>query len=310
MKRAVSLIAGIVLASMSPAVAGKPRTIHYQAEHKDTSGNLVHGESVVLFTIYDAASGGNVLWQERHGESGGPALIVEHGLVDVMLGSLNPIPDSVINRPNRWLGIQVGADPEIAIRILMTPGTQAFRMPNYGRPPRGAEASRRRCSWSTRGQPGSGKFSITEFGLKYIAGGSERTRQSPSATMEFGVVQNLTTNSGLGGTIYLATGDDWRIGPKIRFRRWLNDYLAVDVASGVTWNMDNNDKHKLGYASYVGVNLLDKVILNVEYDVFPGYHGELERITYFGISAGSKTGLYMTGISAALVVLYIISLAG
>ena len=63
-----------------------PQTISYQGVLTDTDGAIVHdGNYPIVFTLYDALTGGTNLWTETQTVS------VSGGLFNVILGSVNPI---------------------------------------------------------------------------------------------------------------------------------------------------------------------------------------------------------------------------
>jgi len=91
--------------------AAVPKLINFQGILKDALGNPVaDGSYSVGFKIYDAASGGNILWAETL------SVTTTGGLFNVLLGSSNPVPDSAFDDTSRWLGITVGSDPEMTPR--------------------------------------------------------------------------------------------------------------------------------------------------------------------------------------------------
>ncbi len=101
----------VFLLSPNRAETAVPQLINFQGQLKDGSGNPVaDGLYSVQFTIYDAPSGGNVFWAETTSVSTGS------GLFTTLLGADNPLPDSVFNDSSRYLGIKVGADPEMIPR--------------------------------------------------------------------------------------------------------------------------------------------------------------------------------------------------
>ncbi len=111
------IIRGLVPSAAEGAV---PQLINFQGVLKDGSGNPVaDGNYSVTFTVYDAAAGGNAFWAET------TSVTTTNGLFTVLLGSTNPVPDSVFHDTTRFLGVKVGADPE------MTP-RQQFSSVGYG----------------------------------------------------------------------------------------------------------------------------------------------------------------------------------
>ena len=70
------------------------------------------------FRLYSAVTGGTPLWTEQW--SGPNGVKVSDGLFNVMLGSLTPIPQSVITgNANLFLGITVGNDDEMTPRVQL-----------------------------------------------------------------------------------------------------------------------------------------------------------------------------------------------
>ncbi len=82
-------------------------TINYQGRLHDNAGNPVTTEAALTFTIYDALTGGNVIWgPETHA-----AVSIQEGLFSVGLGSRTTggIPTTVWNG-DRYLEVTVGSE--------------------------------------------------------------------------------------------------------------------------------------------------------------------------------------------------------
>jgi len=117
---AVMLIVNRVLAepSGSPAMqTGEMNQLSYQGTLLDNEGNPVDGYRDITFRIYNHPTDATFLWEEAH--TGMNAVPVSSGLFNVLLGSLNPIPDLVWNEGDLYLGVQVGSDTELAPRELI-----------------------------------------------------------------------------------------------------------------------------------------------------------------------------------------------
>jgi hypothetical protein len=114
MKRALVLCVLLAMATAPQVVAAAvPQTMSYQGVLQDGSGNNVPDGSYSLnFRIYNVAVGGSSLWFEAQTVS------VVDGIFDVILGSTTPLT-LAFDAPY-WLGIQVGADPELTPRMEMT----------------------------------------------------------------------------------------------------------------------------------------------------------------------------------------------
>ncbi|MGE5692559.1 MAG: hypothetical protein ACM3YF_02135, partial [Candidatus Zixiibacteriota bacterium] len=111
MKRFTILLIPALLLTVSMVFAAVPQLINFQGILKDGSGNPVaDGSYSVVFTIYDDPTAGNILWAETTSVS------TTSGLFSVLLGSTNPVPDSAFKDTSRYLGIKVGADPEMTPR--------------------------------------------------------------------------------------------------------------------------------------------------------------------------------------------------
>jgi len=103
----------------APAAAGTSTgTIAYQGRLADADGNPITNTVNMIFRLYDVASGGVFLWEEQWTGSNG--VQVSDGLFNVMLGSLTPIPQSVITgHDSLFLGITVGTDDEMTPRVQL-----------------------------------------------------------------------------------------------------------------------------------------------------------------------------------------------
>ncbi len=100
-----------------------PGMINYQAVLTDTEGLPISGVHQLHFAIYPDSSGLSFpLWIETH-----PDVTVDHGLVNVILGSVTPIAESLFELSERWLGIKVDDDPEIRPRMRFTSVPWALR---------------------------------------------------------------------------------------------------------------------------------------------------------------------------------------
>jgi hypothetical protein len=106
----------------SIATAGVPTLMQYQGFLTDDSGEPLDTMVDMTFTIYDASTGSGVVWTETQ-----DTVTVNNGLFHVLLGSVNPISDTVFAETERWLGITVDPDPEIVPRTRLVTVPYAFR---------------------------------------------------------------------------------------------------------------------------------------------------------------------------------------
>jgi hypothetical protein len=120
-----TIIAGFVLVVFvaSLSLAEIPRLINYQGMLTTPAGSPVtDGQYNLTFKIYGSESGDDSLWWEHHS-----GVQVTDGLFDVILGSISSIPSSAFEDSLRYLGIQVGTDPELTPRIRLTSVSYAYR---------------------------------------------------------------------------------------------------------------------------------------------------------------------------------------
>jgi len=104
----------IVLFSISTLLAQTvPNLIDYQGGITDEIGNYVNGSVSITFSVYDVETGGTALWSETQNP-----VYVTDGLFHVFLGVNNPIPNTLFNDPERWVGINVEGDGEMSPRNM------------------------------------------------------------------------------------------------------------------------------------------------------------------------------------------------
>jgi len=93
-------------------------TIAYQGRLADSAGTPITDTVNMEFRLYDVAEGSAPLWSELW--TGSNAVRVSDGLFNVMLGSLEPIPQEVVaGNDQLWLGITVGTDDEMTPRVQL-----------------------------------------------------------------------------------------------------------------------------------------------------------------------------------------------
>jgi hypothetical protein len=117
MKRMVQITLTLIIAvlALAPlATADVPPMINYQGRLTDASGVPLDDTVTLTFTIYDSPTDGVGKWTEMH-----PAVTVTEGFFSIILGSDNPILDTVFNEATRYLGIQVRTDPELTPRTRL-----------------------------------------------------------------------------------------------------------------------------------------------------------------------------------------------
>ena len=124
----IAIVAVVVLIfssliSNAQAVTGINRQINFQGKlvNNPTSTNVNDTSYTVIFTFYDAPSGGTALWTETQ------TVTTKDGIFRVALGSITPFPANFnFNWSGLYLGIKVNADAEMTPRIQMSAVPFAF----------------------------------------------------------------------------------------------------------------------------------------------------------------------------------------
>ena len=117
----LTMLTVLVLFVMSQSVLGAiPRTISYQGVLTDNVGVIVpNGYYSITFRLYDASSGGSLLWEETQ------SVLVTSGRYEVILGntvSLDPLSFD----DKYWLALKVESDSEMDARIELTAASYAL----------------------------------------------------------------------------------------------------------------------------------------------------------------------------------------
>jgi hypothetical protein len=93
--------------------AAVPTTINFQGYLKNSDGTPVSTPVTITFRLYSVASGGSAIWTETQ-----PAVTPVNGIYQVTLGSVTPL--SLAFDSQYYLGVTVGADPEMTPRLPLT----------------------------------------------------------------------------------------------------------------------------------------------------------------------------------------------
>lgn len=92
-----------------------PKMINYQGKLTTPQGALIDSTISMTFSIYaDSLGMPPSLWSETQA-----SVVIQKGIFSVLLGSINPIPDSVFSGDIRYLGVKAGNDPEMTPRKPM-----------------------------------------------------------------------------------------------------------------------------------------------------------------------------------------------
>ena len=103
-----------------PALAALPPTLNYQGYLTNPAGTPVNAAVAMTFRLYNAASGGVLLYTEAQ-----PSVPVTNGSFNAVLGVVAPIA-LAFDFPY-WLSVQVNTDPEMGPRQPLTSSAYAFR---------------------------------------------------------------------------------------------------------------------------------------------------------------------------------------
>jgi hypothetical protein len=102
--------AAATLLAAASASSAVPGTLTEQGRLLDTAGAPATGSVSIVFTIYDAATGGASLWTETQN------VTLDDGYFSARLGEVTAIPSTVFSGATRYLGVKVGTDAEMTPR--------------------------------------------------------------------------------------------------------------------------------------------------------------------------------------------------
>jgi len=103
--RPVFAVLAVLSATPAPARADVPHLLGYQGRLLRADGTAATGTVQVAFAVYDTATGDSPVWTETQ------TLGLSDGYYATFLGLATTLPDSVFDGSNRWLQVQVGAEP-------------------------------------------------------------------------------------------------------------------------------------------------------------------------------------------------------
>ncbi len=116
-----------VVPSFAHAAVGINPQIPFTGVLNDTRGRPITGSRDMVFRIYDAPTGGTVLWEGKYTSANGNAVSFDDGSFSVMLGSGagNAITLD-FNSDTYYLGVTIGSDSEMTPRERMGAVGYAF----------------------------------------------------------------------------------------------------------------------------------------------------------------------------------------
>ncbi len=116
-----ALLAAVTLPHMVHA-ATSPQQLGFQGKLLDTSNNPRNGTADLIFTVYDAPTGGNARWTETRS-----AVPVTNGVFSLQLGAVTGLPTSLFMGASSYLGIAVDGGAEMTPRQQLLMAPSAFR---------------------------------------------------------------------------------------------------------------------------------------------------------------------------------------
>ncbi len=123
MKTITNAIFGALLMLLCmTAFAEVPESMTFQGYLTDTDGEALDGSYVIVFTLYNAATDGDVIWQQTKNVE------IALGVLNVELGgAINPLDANVFSGSPLWIGIRIGDDEELAPRQPIASAPYASR---------------------------------------------------------------------------------------------------------------------------------------------------------------------------------------
>lgn len=117
-RRFLFLAACLVVMPLPQAQAQNvPSLMNFQGRLTNASNNPLSGSHSFVFQIYDASSGGNLLWTETQ-----PAVTVTNGVFSVQLGAVTPLTKTVFAGGSAYLAITADA-------VLLNPRQRLITAP-------------------------------------------------------------------------------------------------------------------------------------------------------------------------------------
>ena len=117
----LGLLAALLL-SAQIAWGAVPQLINFQGVLKTNGQPVPNGSHSIAFAIYDVSAAGTPLWTETQ------SVTTSGGHFAVLLGSVTPIPASIFNASDRYLGITVPPDPELSPRQRLASVSFSYRV--------------------------------------------------------------------------------------------------------------------------------------------------------------------------------------
>ena len=177
-----------------------PQLINYQGYVTDASGIALDTTVAMTFGLYDGPGGGaNQVWSESK-----PVVNVQNGLFNTQLGSVTPLPDSLLGLAELWLSITIGDDSELNPRTRITSVAYSYRVGTVD----GASGGTITSDVIVAGKTNFG-FGNTNTGGSAFVTGSDNSAGGAAATISGGESNSATGNYSVigGGAFHNATAN-------------------------------------------------------------------------------------------------------
>jgi hypothetical protein len=112
----IGVWAGLLFSSVSLG-AVTTRTLNFQGFLTDPGGGVINTTVDMTFRLYDAATGGALLWTESHNQPANGIQVV-NGVFNVDLGNITALPTSF--GTDLYVEIQINVDPPMTPRFAYT----------------------------------------------------------------------------------------------------------------------------------------------------------------------------------------------
>ena len=132
----LAIASAFLFLSAAPASAAINSQINFQGKLTNPDGtNIANGSYSIVFSLYNVASAGTATWAETD------SVTVTDGVFQVNLGASCPFLTANacnsntpvdFNNSSIFLGIKVGADPEMTPRVSFTASPYAFNSDKLG----------------------------------------------------------------------------------------------------------------------------------------------------------------------------------
>ncbi|MFO0882160.1 MAG: hypothetical protein U0491_01805 [Candidatus Saccharimonadales bacterium] len=253
-------ILGLGVISTTVVHATINNQISFQGKLTNPDGtNVTNGTYSIVFSLYTVASGGAAVWTETQG-----SVSVTDGIFQVNLGSVTSLPGSVdFNSGSIYLGVKVGADPEMTPRILFTASPYAFNSDKLG----GIAAS-----GFVQLSPGSQQTGFINISGNATVGGTYNGNTFTSSNLTFSAAsaasiqsaasQALNIDSGSSGSLGLGSSNATSI-TLGKFGTMTTTAGSLSVNSGT--NIPTTDQVVIDNTSSTGVATAGVNGLNVKY---------------------------------------------